>query len=461
MTELSESSSTQPATFDTNAIPLGERSWHAILQHVIEVGDEAETSYLEIKSALDIKGNRGAAHANKRAVAKIAKFLLGAANRSPKDAARHFQGHAVLVIGAEKGQALGVPRGIELHDLENALRPYLGPKFPNFELGRIALGDEREVLLIIAPPPKDGEPIYPCCKNYQPEERRDNLRDGAIYVRGSSSTREARHEEVLALVERSRSRKKPPIDLEVSLDGPIYRVGEIDDTLNRLYDQEEQHFSERIAEQYRRENNTVSRFPFMQPIPFAKPITGNEMEEALRVWKDARPEYISTGRQHLLGVSLDFSRIQVVSHGKFIAKPQLSVHFYGCEILEWNDPDNADLEKLVEPVIHKTDAFGYRIDTGSLSINIPHREPTFGNDPDKAWMAFDTESFRPNTPWHSGSKEHILVARDISSEHIEATWTLTEDGNDEVATGGFTIKTEPPVSASDLVLRNFLEPNFT
>ena len=128
MTETSKSTSPQPAILDTNAVPLGERSWHAILQHVMEVGDEAETSYLEIKSALDITSIRGAAHANKQAVAKIAKFLLGVANRSPKDAARHFQGYAVLVIGAEKGQALGVPRGIELHDLENSLRPYLGAK---------------------------------------------------------------------------------------------------------------------------------------------------------------------------------------------------------------------------------------------------------------------------------------------------------------------------------------------
>jgi len=327
----------------------------------MEVGDEAETSYLEIKSALDIKSVRGAAHANKHAVAKIAKFLLGAANRSPKDGVRHFQGYAVLVIGAEKGQALGVPRGIELHDLEDSLRPYLGPKFPNFELGRIALSDEREILLIVTPPPKDGEQIYPCCKNYQPEERRDNLRDGAIYVRGSSSTREARHEEVLALVERSRSRNKPQINLEVSLDGPIYRVVQLDDTLNRLYDQEEQHFNERIAKKYNRENNTISRSPFIQPPSFAKPITGSEMEEALQFWKDTRSEHISAGRQHLLGVSLDFSRIQVVSHGRFIAKPQLSVYFYGCEILEWNDPDNADLEKLVEPVIHKTDAFGSKV----------------------------------------------------------------------------------------------------
>ena len=35
--------------------------------------------------------------------ATVAKFLLGAANRMPEDAQRHFRGHAVLVIGAELG----------------------------------------------------------------------------------------------------------------------------------------------------------------------------------------------------------------------------------------------------------------------------------------------------------------------------------------------------------------------
>ena len=62
MVETPESSSNQSATFDTfdtSGIPLGERSWRAILQHVMEVGDEAETSYLEIKSTLDITGERG------------------------------------------------------------------------------------------------------------------------------------------------------------------------------------------------------------------------------------------------------------------------------------------------------------------------------------------------------------------------------------------------------------------
>jgi len=105
----------KPTMLNTDAIPLGERSLRSILEHVLAVGDEAETSYLEVKSAVDPTSKSG--------VAKIAKFLLGAANRRPKETALHFHGYAVLVIGAQKGSAEGVPRGVEAHELEDRLGP--------------------------------------------------------------------------------------------------------------------------------------------------------------------------------------------------------------------------------------------------------------------------------------------------------------------------------------------------
>lgn len=121
-------SDTRSASLDTNVIPLGERAWRAVLDHVLAVGDEAETTYLEVKSDVDPTTRIG--------VAKVAKFLLAAANRLPQQAARHFCGYAVLVIGAEQCEARGVSRGVEPHDLENSLRRYLRSQFPAFEFGR-------------------------------------------------------------------------------------------------------------------------------------------------------------------------------------------------------------------------------------------------------------------------------------------------------------------------------------
>jgi hypothetical protein len=239
MSDISDSpgGNAQVSVLDTSILPLGERALQSILDHVTAVGDEAESTYLEVKSSLDMT--------SKLAVAKIAKFLLGTANRRPAQAARHFHGYAVLVIGAEEGQSTGVPRGTEPHELEDGLRPYLGPTFPPFEFGRIAVDSDREVLFIIAQPPEEGQPIFPCHKGYQGEDRRDGLEDGAIYVRGTSNTRPARSGEVLDLVERARGGGKRPIDLDVEVLGPISRVAHVNQVLEELLENEEHSFLQR------------------------------------------------------------------------------------------------------------------------------------------------------------------------------------------------------------------------
>ncbi len=47
--------------FDTDIVPLGERALRRILGHVVRVGDEAETTYLEIKSDIDLGNKLGIA----------------------------------------------------------------------------------------------------------------------------------------------------------------------------------------------------------------------------------------------------------------------------------------------------------------------------------------------------------------------------------------------------------------
>src|SRR5699024_1403073 len=219
--------------------PLGESALQQILDHVIANGDEAETYYLEVKSDLRVGSKEGAA--------KIAKFLLGAANRDPIQAARHFHGYAVLVIGARKDVAEGVARGAEPHEIEDKLQPYLGAKFPAFELGRIPVDEEREVLFIVAPPPQDGQDMFPCHENFHGEERKNNLDDGAIYVRGQSNTRKARSGEILKLLARGKRVGKAPIELTIDPIGAVHRVSHLPELMETLYAWEEQKYTEHTA----------------------------------------------------------------------------------------------------------------------------------------------------------------------------------------------------------------------
>ncbi|TJY67357.1 hypothetical protein E4J89_15770 [Arthrobacter sp. CAU 1506] len=426
---------------DTSILPLGERSLRLILDHVLAVGDEAETTYLEVKSSLDLS--------NKAGVAKVAKFLLGAANRRPKEAARHFRGYAVMIIGAQKDAAPGVPRGVEPHELEDRLRPYLGPQFPAFEFGRIGVDGASEVLFVIAQPPQDGQPIFPCHKSFQSDDRRDSLEDGAVYVRGTSNTRPARAGELLALVERARGGGKPPIDLEVTILGSIGRVGRIDEVMESLYKHEEEEFSklpEPPQNTFAPTSLRLASSIFGDPEP-----TSAEREARLNSWRKARNAHIARGREHFLGVALPGTGIRVVSRDRFVAKPHLIVTFHNCSVLDFREADEADFEKVVEPIVRQQSRFVLGPDLSDYGMRSRDYPVRWTNQSDNVEVTLTPESFRPNVPWTSDLDDYVLLARDPRAGSVTVTWMLTEDGNDEVTKGQFETTAADLVDAADLL----------
>ncbi|MEU4820348.1 hypothetical protein AB0H37_00595 [Actinomadura sp. NPDC023710] len=442
----SDDSGSERSALDTRMVPLGERALRSILGHVIAVGDEAETTYLEVKSGLDVKSKIG--------IAKVAKFLLGAANRRPQEAARHFHGYAVLVIGAEKGKASGVARGAEAHELEDRLRPYLGPQFPAFEFGRIGVGADKEVLFVIAQPPQEGQMIFPCHKNFQGEDRRDNLEDGAIYVRGSSNTRPARSGEVLGLVERARGGGKPPIDLEVEVLGSISRIYRVEEILKSMRDCEEEQFSKQPEPA--EEAFALTTLRLAGVFGSSGALSAKDREEALVAWRNGKTEHIAKGREHFLGVGLSGAGVRVVSRDRFVAKPHLIVTFHGCELLDHLDPDDADFEKAVEPVLRSHDPFQPAFDYSTLRP-LPRDYPVaWSNRGEDAEVVLTPESFRPNVPWTSDQDDYVITTRDPQASSVEVTWALTEDGNDAVTSGEFRVPTGELIDAVDLFKAVFL-----
>lgn len=425
---------------DTDVIPLGERALRSVLDHVIAVGDEAETSYLEVKSTLDLGSSEG--------VAKVAKFLLGVSNRLPHDAARHFRGYAVLLIGAEKGHVDGIARGTEAHELEDRLRRYLGPQFPLFELERIAVSPDREVLFVIAQPPQDGQPVFPCHKDYQGAKGQDRLDNGAIYVRGTSNTRSARAGEVLALVERARDAGKPPISLGVEITGQISRVDQVDEMLHALYDFEEEQFTN--PKPASRENSPA---PIM-PSVYGRSRSLSPRDRAVRLekWQRERESHVITGRAHFLGAALPGMGIRVFSRNRFLSKPQLIVTFHDCEAFPWRDAEDADYDKLVEPIAPQTKPFG--IDPAQFAT-IRHRDypVTWRNNDHDAEVILTPESFRPNVPWSSADNDYVVLARNPQATAVNVTWLLTEQGSDTPTTGKLEVTPGAASNAFDLLKR--------
>ena len=101
--------------------------------------------------------------------------------------------------------------------------------------------------------------------------------------------------------------------------------------------------------------------------------------------------------------------------------------------------------------MREANMFGYGFNVDELPVNIPDPQLSFENNTDGALITLGAESFRPDTPWYSRTAMCVILTQDDSIERIEVTWSLTEDDNDEVTTGNFSIVTEPLVTAESLV----------
>jgi len=171
---------------ETGKLPVGKRARAAFVAALEASDDRAERHYLELKSGFDL--NR---RADRR---KVVKFILGAAHREPAKAARHFEGHAVLVLGLPLDGVRGVPK-FEVMDLEREISEFAGPDPPAWDIDTIAVDEGRDIVLIIVDPPTGR--IWPVLKDGEP------LWSGDIYMRADGQTRKANGPEVVAMLARA------------------------------------------------------------------------------------------------------------------------------------------------------------------------------------------------------------------------------------------------------------------
>lgn len=192
---------------DISHAPRGVLAASKLVEAVASIGDLAERHYLELKGPSDLvsKSNK----------AKIAKFILGAANRMPDKAAAAFEGCAVMIIGITANGAEGVPP-IEMLELSKVIEPFLGPAGPRWDIVRVPVASStNEVLVVVVEPPTLGQSAFPCRANGE------GLADGRIYIRADGETREVTSAEYDLLVERGRATPTAAVDFDVSIVGAI------------------------------------------------------------------------------------------------------------------------------------------------------------------------------------------------------------------------------------------------
>ncbi|WDT90109.1 hypothetical protein H0E86_33155 [Streptomyces sp. SCSIO-PteL053] len=84
-----------------------------------------------------------------------------------------------------------------------------------------------------------------------------------------------------------------------------------------------------------------------------------------------------------------------------MAKPHLILTFHNCEVLDYLDPDDADYEKTVEPVLRPHDPFSLKVDYSAIQPLPRGYHVTWNTRGEDAEVVLTPESFRPNVPWTS------------------------------------------------------------
>lgn len=181
---------------NTQHLPRSMHGWSELIQAISQAPDDTvEASWLELKGPLELTTAKDRF--------KVAKAILGFANRDPLAAGGHLDGCALLLIGVTAGTMPGNIR-IEDHELIKALEPYLGrgAEGPRWEVRRHRVDNRHDVLIIVVDAPQFGDPIYPLRRAF------DKASIGTVYARPSTETEPANDLAIDMLSRRSASRTR-------------------------------------------------------------------------------------------------------------------------------------------------------------------------------------------------------------------------------------------------------------
>lgn len=422
---------------DTSRPPHGERQRNALLAEIVAGGDTAEKHYLEIKRQLDFS--------SKEETTKVAKFILGAANRLPAIAARDFGGYAVMVIGAEKDGLPGVAAGTEVLDIEQKINKFLVPGGPQWELERApADAPGREVIFILVDPPKDGDPIHLCRADFQ--GNKVNLSNGDIYVRAQGQTRKATAPEIDALMTRAGKKLLPTPEITVTLSGEAHHLDSTPERLNQFIESE--------VEKARTKHLSPPVITPSQRNPLFANLSGQLLmgkdssslspeafkRQALDWEKLIRAEW-ETNLGKIAGAALPGLVIELGNRqSTFLEAVRLDLVLEDAYGVDTEEPDDVTPDRLFPPVIVQRNPFDYGLGAvlppylNNIRPSLSQYPLHWKNTGDNLNITIELDQLRPGTPWVSDGDDFVVISRHQVTV-LSGTWRATVRGHHEAFEG--------------------------
>lgn len=435
---------------DVSRPPTGERQRNAILEAIRRDGDVREKHFLEAKSSFDLN--------SKEDCAKVAKFILGAANRPVDLAVRAFGGYAVMVLGAEKDRLGGVPAGLEILALEQKLGSYLGTSGPRWDLERHPADQAgTEALFILIEPPQQGDPVFVCRKSYDGSNASSSLRDGEVYVRTQGQTRKADSTDLDRLFARASQRTTTVPEFEVSLDGPAHFIVPSEDVRQRIVE----NAIKQAREKYVKVRSTPSPNATLAALVGSNPMfggtewTSERFNERAEEWEDELADNWSSILDKLAGAVLPGPRFSVRNtQSQFLEAVRVDILLENVRGVDHTDIEDLDKNKLIPPVIrarnpYEVDLFP-PIDYSGLRAANSTYPLHWDNEQNSLRVIIECPQLRPGTPWISDNDDLVLVT---NSPTVTAHWRITARGFDQVFTDNLSVSVSEPLDFSALIRR--------
>lgn len=199
---------------------LGDASLEALIHAVAEANPNDEARWLEWKSDLEL-GTR-------EHLFKIAKGILGLANRTAEQAETWAEGYGYLLVGVEPGRISGL-EAIDISKVESKLRSWVGGglRSPRWTASWVGV-DGATVLVAEVSPPEPGDPLFPLRQTYE------KFREGTVFVRRQASSDPADAEEILHLSERAAGRQRLRLTVEPASQEKLFALDLTDEVIAEL-----------------------------------------------------------------------------------------------------------------------------------------------------------------------------------------------------------------------------------
>lgn len=447
---------------DVSRPPLGLKAAEKLVQAVVEQGDFSEHHYLELKSELNFS--------NKIEREKVAKFVLGAANRDPEIAERFFGGYAVMIIGVGENGATGIEQ-VEHLTISQGIEKFLGSDGPRWDVLWVPIADsDKKVLLILVDPPEPGQEMFVCRADGQ------NIHDGEVYIRAQGASRKAKSGEIDRLLKRGKSLGRNDVDFHVGLSGDvtwfeadtatirdefIARIkGRLLDALPKARRESTDSFAALQSEWTKALNIYSSREERSQ----------QEYKNQIHEWEKDFTEIWECLEEELYLENLRPLMLSVENRAKtFFNDVEVEVTF-DERLRPWSVGDN-DLTDVIDLLPEPPEIWGDKplkisgLVGSPMDWNFPHQPPlgiaSLGVELVRETpftLQFKIGELRPLATSTIEASPYIFLIRPDDREIFRCTWQLTARGHHEVFSGEIKLEhTRPPVieEAARQVLKAF------